>query len=175
MTTTTPATTETTTTSTSTTTTAPFVPPPGQTTTGTETTSTTTRHGPFVPPSTQPPSPPGTLPYTGANPLVVVLFGIGLLGIGLALTVGVGRPSLRAAPAGLWPGDSPAPPDRRRRTPMFDKPRGEIDYRVVVPGRGEFRSVDEAERPALDRRWARAGCARLGAIGRRRDPGGPPS
>jgi hypothetical protein len=155
------------TTTTQQTTTSAFIPPPQTTTRSTTTRPVPKRPGggPFKPPTRHRlkrahparPSTTPTLPFTGL-PLATI-FGIGLAlllgGCGLfALT----RRRVAGGPVAL--AGTPFSMPVRARMPLVEKPR---DYRVFVPGRGSFASIDDAEQDQLDRRWARLGSRTLGA------------
>jgi hypothetical protein len=162
--TTTTSTTQSTTTATvaPTTTTQTFTPPPQ----AAETTKTTPGH--FVPPPQKHPEPKAAqkteeLPYTGAYAMPGIVLGLLLLTAGTLLAIFSRSKSGRGSELELAPvaGTTQA------------NSATQADYRVVVPGEGEFASLSEAEQPTLDRRWARAGDRWLGAPWRRGEQ--PPS
>jgi hypothetical protein len=107
------------------------------------------------------------LPFTGADLGLVTAFGFALLAAGWLLV-------RRTEPRGSIVGRvDVAPAAVRLPEQDFAAPSGEPRrYRVYVPGVGDFASIDEAEQPMLDRRWAEAGSRLLGARGRRRDTSG---
>jgi hypothetical protein len=100
---------------------------------------------------------------------MVVGLGVALLLGGLLLAL-LGRVTA-TAPSPSFPGAlPPGPRSSRRHLPATQAhPRG---YRVFVPRVGSFRSIDDAEQKALDRRWASAGSPTLGARGTRQDVSG---
>ncbi len=156
---------------TSATTTGSFTPPPQDTGT-TDVAATTT--APFVPPPLKhnPTAAQHTttreLPYTGAYAMPGILLGLFLLTAGVLLAI-FSRSKNGGGNDLEWALPLPAAsrPEQRSGEPA--------EYRVIVPGEGEFASLAEAEQPKLDRRWARAGDRWLGAPGRRDEERDRPS
>jgi hypothetical protein len=156
----------------STTTTAPSTTTAGTTTAVLSPGPAKSPPGPFRPPKVPRPRAslkqgPSELPFTGAATPSTLLLGCGLLALGLLLMVfgRARRPAVHLVAAPRAP--SSRGKERKPGDPAARAARG-LGYRVFVPGRGAFSSVADAEQPVLDRRWARAGCPRLGAPGRRR-------
>ncbi len=153
---------------TSTTTSGSLTPPPQETAT-TEVAATT--NAPFVPPPLKhdPTAAQHTtreLPYTGAYAMPGILLGLFLLMAGVLLAL-----FSRSKNGNDLEWAQPLPAAARS-----EQHSGEAsEYRVIVPGEGEFASLTEAEQPKLDRRWARAGDRWLGAPGRRGEERDRPS
>jgi hypothetical protein len=146
-------------------TTQTFVPPPQ----AAETTKTSP--APFVPPPLKHPAPKAAqttqeLPYTGAYAMPGIVLGLLLLMTGTLLAIFSRTRSGRGSELGLAP---VAATTQAKRSSSQD------DYRIVVPGGGEFASLSEAEQPTLERRWARAGDRWLGAPWRRGEQSEPRS
>lgn len=99
----------------------------------------------------------------------MTLFAAALLALGLWLSWFGRNKRTRGARAGLPLTSRPGPAraDTARQA-QLDMPRLR-GYAVSVGGSPAFTSLDDAERHILDRRWARAGCPRLGGNGRRPD------